>query len=345
VASKKRKFRAIDLFCGCGGLSFGLRQAGFDVVAALDVDPLATATYEINHTRTKLIKDDVKKVKPTALMKELGMVAGELDLLAGCPPCQGFSALRTYNGNRFIDEPMNDLIFEFLRFVRVFRPKLIMMENVPGLFKDSRLEIFCADLDKLKYQYKVDVLDASRFGVPQRRRRMILLASKIGEVNFSPEIIRTKTVKDAIGKMSIPGEGNDPLHDYKVRRSKEILCLIQKIPKDGGSRSALSDEDRLECHKNFNGFNDVYGRMAWSKPAPTMTGGCINPSKGRFLHPQQDRAITLREAATLQGFPSKYKFSMERGKYPTAQMIGNAFPPAFAKHHAKQLYKLLLQNR
>lgn len=344
MKGKRKKFLAIDLFCGCGGLSLGLRQAGFKIAAALDVDPLATATYAQNHKRTRLIKDDIKKVKPTRLMKELGMEPGDLDLLAGCPPCQGFSTLRTYNGGRDIDEPMNDLVFEFLRFVRVFKPKAIMMENVPGLHNDSRLTEFCAALDKMKYHYKVDVLDASDYGVPQRRKRMILLASKTDEVDFAPEVSRRRTVNSAIGRLVPPGNSNDPLHDYEVSRSEKVLNLIKKIPKDGGGRTDLPEDDQLECHKNCDGFKDIYGRLAWEKPASTMTSGCINPSKGRFLHPEQDRAITLREAALLQGFPLRYDFSLERGRYPAAQMIGNAFPPAFARHHAKKLYDLLVDS-
>lgn len=337
------KFTALDLFCGCGGLSTGLRQAGFQVVAALDVDPLALDTYRRNHKRTHIVDDDIKKVIPTRLMKELGLKKGDLDLLAGCPPCQGFSTLRTYNGGYEVDEPMNDLVFEFRRFVRVFRPKSIMMENVPGLFNDPRLEEFCDDLNRMKYQYTVDVLDASDYGVPQRRKRMILLASQVGAVEFALEAPRRRTVKGAIGRLPEPGEGDDPLHDYEVRRSESVQALIKKIPKDGGSRTDLPNEDQLECHKRSDGFKDVYGRLAWGKASSTMTGGCINPSRGRFLHPEQDRAITLREAALLQGFPLRYDFSLARGRYPAAQMIGNAFPPAFARHHAKKIHELLLK--
>lgn len=332
---------AIDLFSGCGGLSLGLRQAGFKVVAALDVDPLATATYEKNHKRTLLIKSDIKKVKPTRLMEDLGLKPGELDLLAGCPPCQGFSTLRTYNGGRVVNEPLNDLVFEFLRFVRVFKPKAIMMENVPGLYADSRLADFCGALDGLRYRYKVDVLDASDYGVPQRRKRMILVASKSDEVDFAPAARRRRTVRATIGRLARPGKSGDPLHDYPVQRSEKVQVVIKSIPKDGGSRSELREENQLECHKKCDGFKDIYGRLAWDKPASTITGGCINPSKGRFLHPEQDRAITLREAALLQGFPLRYDFSLERGRYPAAQMIGNAFPPAFARHHAIKLYDLL----
>ena len=116
------------------------------------------------------------------------------------------------------------------------------------------------------------------------------------------------------------------------------MSLIRRIPKNGGSRTDLPNMDQLECHQKLDGFNDVYGRMSWHEPAPTITGGCINPSKGRYIHPDDDRAITLREAALLQGFPKSYAFDMSRGRYPAAQMIGNAFPPKFAEHHARAIY-------
>ena len=120
-----------------------------------------------------------------------------------------------------------------------------------------------------------------------------------------------------------------------------MAALIRRIPKDGGSRTDLPTDEQLKCHQRLDGFRDVYGRMAWRKPAPTITGGCINPSKGRYIHPEEDRAITLREAALLQGFPKTYYFDMSQGRYPAAQMIGNAFPPKFAEHHARAIYELL----
>ena len=143
---------------------------------------------------------------------------------------------------------------------------------------------------------------------------------------------------EAIGKLPLPEDSDDPMHNYAVRRAERVMSLIRRIPKDGGSRTDLPDTDQLECHRRVDGFKDVYGRMAWKKPAPTITGGCINPSKGRYIHPDHDRAITLREAALLQGFPGSYMFDMSKGRYPTAQMIGNAFPPKFAEHHARAIH-------
>ena len=339
--SKRIRFSAIDLFSGCGGLSLGLRRAGFDIVAAIDNDGLATATYQRNHRRTHVVTQDVRLVDPGVLMRKTGLNSGSLDLIAGCPPCQGFSTLRTLNGNRDIDEPMNDLVYEVVRFIRVFMPKVLMLENVPALRRDSRLQEVVRELHSLGYKCRADVVNAERYGVPQRRRRMILFGSRNDCPAFPRPLRARRTVAQAIGQLATPEESDDPLHNYCVRRSEDVKRLIRRIPKDGGSRTDLPDSAQLQCHRGFDGFKDVYGRMAWGAPAPTITGGCISPSKGRFIHPDQDRAITLREAALLQGFPTAYTFDMSRGRYPVAAMIGNAFPPKFAEHHARALYQHL----
>ena len=335
---------AIDLFSGCGGLSLGLKRAGFRVLAAVDSDPLSMSTYRANHKGCHYETADIRDVDPLALMDKVGLAAGELDLLAGCPPCQGFSTLRTLNGRRSVNEPMNDLIFEFLPFIEVFKPRCLMIENVPGLLSDERLVNFSAELEELDYRVRADVFDASEFGVPQRRRRMILIAGKARRFDFSKPAKRKRTVRGSIGGLPPPGEGNDPAHDYKVSRARKVTRLIKKIPEDGGSRSQLPKRNQLPCHKRVAGFYDIYGRMSWSGPSPTITSGCINPSKGRFLHPEQHRAITVREAAILQGFPRNYHIEMSRGRYPAAQMIGNAFPPRFAEVHARGLRDQLAET-
>lgn len=335
---KRVRFSAMDLFSGCGGLSLGLHRAGFKVLAAIDNDKLSSATYRMNHKRTHLVEKDIQSVSPKELMVQLGIAPGTLDLMAGCPPCQGFSTLRTLNGSRDVEEPMNDLVYEFLRFARAFLPKTLMMENVPALLLDSRLDKIKSEFKTLGYKCVARVLNAEKYGVPQRRLRMILLASTHGNPSFAVPNRRLRTVSQAIGMLQPPQLSEDPLHNYRVRRADHVMSLIKRIPKDGGSRTDLPVTDQLRCHRKSDGFKDVYGRMAWRKPAPTITGGCINPSKGRYIHPVDDRAITLREAALLQGFPKSYEFDMSRGRYPAAQMIGNAFPPKFAEHHARSIY-------
>lgn len=343
VARGKRVPRptAIDLFCGCGGLSLGLKDAGFSVVAAVDADALACATYRDNHRSTLLIEKDIQDVNPADLMAELGLAEGELALLAGCPPCQGFSTLRTLNGGKQISEPMNDLVFQFSRFIKVFKPKTVMVENVPGLASDGRLARFRSFLSGMGYKSRVSVFDAADFGVPQRRRRMILLAARDAKPEFAQPVKQRRSVRSAIASLPAPAKTNDPVHNHPADRAPHVMEIIRRIPKDGGSRGDLGKDAQLPCHRKCNGFKDIYGRMSWDSPSPTITGGCINPSKGRFLHPEEDRAITLREAAALQGFPLDYRFDLSKGRYSAAQMIGNAFPPAFAACHAKSLRSIL----
>ena len=338
---RRARFSAIDLFCGCGGLTLGLRRAGFKVVAAIDNDGLAVSTYCMNHKRPVPVEEDIRSVDAEALMARLKMRRGDLDLMAGCPPCQGFSSLRTLNGNRSIEEPKNDLVFEFARFVRAFRPKTIMMENVPGLLGDDRMAEIEEEFGSLGYDCDGEIFDAAEFGVPQRRRRMIFVGSKKECPSFASTVRGRRSV--AAGFMPVRSRdlSGYSAHTYAVRRSARVDSLISRIPKDGGSRTDLSEDEQLRCHRGFDGFKDIYGRMAWGKPAPTITGGCINPSKGRFLHPDEDRAVTLREAACLQGFPVSYKFDLTQGRYPAAQLVGNAFPPKFAEHHARSLYRHL----
>ena len=342
--SKRRPARplAIDLFSGCGGLTQGLRRAGFKVVGAIELDSLAAETYRLNHRRVRIWPQDIMEVPAEDVMLELGLQPGDLDLLAGCPPCEGFSSMRTLNGSKRVVDKRNDLIFEFLRFVRALQPKAIMLENVPALRHNERFLNFCAELADLGYDANnFDVLDASNYGVGQRRRRLILLAGKNGRIDFAPRQIPKVTVQDVIGKMPVAGTSGDALHDVPENHIPRIADLIRNIPADGGSRSDLGVARQLRCHRNFNGFKDVYGRMAWGKPSPTITGGCVNPSKGRFLHPTENRTITLREAALLQGFPLGYKFSLRRGKFLTAEMIGNALPPEFIRRHARQVRAFL----
>jgi DNA (cytosine-5)-methyltransferase 1 len=340
--SQKKRPCAVDLFSGCGGLTLGLKQAGFEVLGAIESDSLAVQTYKANHSGVLVKQADIRKISAKGFMRELKVRRGELDLLAGCPPCQGFSALRTKNGANKNRDRRNNLVGEMLRFARAFRPKAIMMENVPGLSRQRLFEDLCDGLRQLGYRLTYDIKDAALYGVPQRRRRLILLASRGFDVAFAAESRHFRTVRGAIGRLTEPGKSRDKLHNIpEKRRSKKILKLIRDIPKDGGSRGDLPKSRQLDCHKDGDGFNDIYGRMAWNKVAPTITGGCFNPSKGRFLHPEKNRAITMREAALLQGFPRNYIFDLSSGKEAIALMIGNALPPEFIRRHALEIRNAL----
>jgi len=333
---------AIDLFAGCGGLSLGLKQAGFDVLCAVEIDEQAEQTYKSNHPDVMSKRSDIRKVAAASLMRELNLKRGELDLLAGCPPCQGFSTLRTRNGSRRNRDRRNDLVNEMLRFARAFLPRSIMMENVPRLANHRSFRDLCNGLRKLNYTLKFDIKDAADFGVPQRRRRLILLASRGFDIRFAKFSRAYRTVRQSIGDLPDVSVAKDPLHAKPIRqRSKKVADLIRDIPKNGGSRGDLPKTRQLECHKKSDGFRDVYGRMAWDKVAPTITGGCFNPSKGRFLHPVKNRTITMREAALLQSFPRSYRFDPNIGVEAIALMIGNALPPEFIRRHALEIIEAL----
>ncbi len=342
---KKKKYTAIDLFCGAGGLTDGLKSAGFCVLAGIENNSIAAETYKLNNKISRLYEEDICKLSPDRLMRDLGLKKGELDLLAGCPPCQGFSSHRTRNKTSSINDDRNDLVFEFVRFVEALYPKTIMMENVPALAKDWRVEELKTRLLLLGYQIDetfAQIKDAAEYGVPQRRRRLLIKASRFGVIPNALPVKKRKTVKAAIDHLPVPGSSGDPLHDILEARTPKIQKMISMVPKNGGSRFDLPKEYWLACHlKRPDGYRDVYGRMSWDKVAPTITGGCTNPSKGRFIHPEQNRAITLREAALLQTFPPKYRFAQSRGKDAIALMIGNALPPAFIKIHAVQYRKHL----
>lgn len=339
----RRRLTTVDLFSGAGGLTQGLRDAGYRVLAAVEVDGLAGETYRLNHPRTRLWNDDIRELDPRALLGRVGIRPGELDLLAGCPPCQGFSHLRTLNKSRTVQDARNDLVYDYLRFVEIIRPKAVLLENVPALADDARMDVLVSRLEKLGYPARdgYRVLNAADYGVPQRRQRLVLMVGRDGPLLMESPATRTATVRDAIEHLRPPGKTGDAIHDLPENRSPRIRKLISRIPHDGGSRSDLGPDEQLACHRRTKGFYDVYGRMAWDKPAPTITTGCHNPSRGRFLHPEQDRAITMREAALLQTFPPTYRFSPTAGKEAIAAMIGNAIPPRFVAEHASQAKPML----
>ncbi|MFC3716510.1 DNA cytosine methyltransferase [Luteimonas soli] len=343
--SAPKRMTAVDLFSGCGGLSYGLLKAKFQVVAAVEIDEKAQRTYELNHPDVRLFKQDIRQVSPLDVMRETGLRRGDLDLLAGCPPCQGFSRLRTKNQKIYVRDERNNLVSHFLRFVKVMRPKTVMLENVPALGKDGRFTKMKNRLAGLGYETVVHVLDAADYEVPQRRKRLIMLASRVCIPLIAPAAKERMTVRQALSGLVAPSRTTDKLHALPERRSEAVRKLISLIPKDGGSRSDLGPEHQLACHLRSDGFKDVYGRMSWDDVSPTITSGCHNPSKGRFLHPTRNRTITLREAALLQGFPRDYLFDVTHGKEAIALMIGNALPPPFIAAHAGSLRDGLLAAR
>ncbi|MFU1795417.1 DNA cytosine methyltransferase [Paenibacillus azoreducens] len=336
----RSKLLAIDLFAGCGGVTEGLKQASFKVLAAIDMDPIATETYRLNHKKVKLYKKDIRQVDVSELIKLIPKDK-ELDLLTVCAPCQPFSS---QNRNRENDQRAT-LILESIRFIKVLLPKVVFFENVPGLVDSS---VF-SELQKLLFSEGYSaiepvVIDAADYGVPQRRPRFIYLATRMPKQLVVPKPTTSGknriTVRKAIGDLPKLNSGekdpNDRLHSARKHRPI-ALERLKYIPKDGGSRSSLPDNLQLECHKSHNGHKDVYGRMAWDSVAPTLTTGCTNITRGRFAHPNENRGITVREAARLQTFPDDYEFygNLEQ----IATQIGNAVPVAMMKNIAIYIKK------
>lgn len=332
----KKPLNAIDLFSGCGGLSEGLKQAGFNIIAGVEVNKNAARTYNMNHPDTVLFEGDIREFDTQKISKLLK--GAPLHLLAGCPPCQGFSLLRKLNRKSAVRDERNSLINEYYRFVEELSPLTIMLENVPGIVDYTLFKSIIRKLKKLGYNIEFKVVNVADYSVPQRRKRLVLVGSKLCEIKIAEGCNTIVTVRETLKK--IKGNKNqDILHKIYPNHTEHIQKMISLIPKDGGSRKDLPDEYLLECHKKKNiGFNDVYGRLKWDTISATITGGCLNPSKGRFLHPEENRCISAREAALLQTFPVDYKFPTGIPKSDLALLIGNALPPQFSRIQAKNIY-------
>lgn len=321
---------AIDLFAGAGGSTEGLKQAGFKVVGAVEWDASAAASYELNHPEVTLDRGDLSLLSPLQWSRSLGLRPGELDLLSACPPCQGFSTL----GTRVADDPRNDLIMTTWKFIRFFRPKAWLVENVPGAQFDARTLRLLRLAKGAGYGVAKYVLDAADIGVPQHRRRLILVGLRDSVPPCSlAELFRGRyplthvPVRDALAPLARP-HAADPL-DRGRNHSPLTLQRIRAL-EPAGSRRDLPPELQLACHRRLgrSGAGSVYGRIDADKPAPTMTTRCTTPSCGRFIHPVEPRGLTLREASTLQTFPRTYHFA---GTYDSIEkQIGNAVPVEMA---------------
>lgn len=338
---------SIDLFSGAGGLSEGMKQAGFNVLAAVENNFDAAKTFKVNNPDAHIFESDIRLVSPTEIKNKTGLSRGELDILSGCPPCQGFSTLTSkYDEN----DQRNSLINEVSRLVRELLPRAVMIENVPGLMTrgSNFLESFIEELKELGYRCSYDVLQVADYGVPQERRRFVLLAGLGFDIKIpSPTHSRNgdfglpkwKTVKDALSDMPPPILHKDSLlcggpqkfNWHVIRQLAPINLKRLLYLKEGGNRYDIPDHLRPKCHQGKNsGFGNVYGRMSWNKPSPTITGGCTVLSKGRFGHPSENRTMSVREAARLQTFPDSFIFNTESID-KACQMIGNALPCEFAR--------------
>ncbi len=340
MAKKKNKLKAIDFFCSGGGMTYGMRKAGIDVIAGIDNDPDVKDTYEKNNPGTKFIQADVFELKEIDLSKYTGINKNDDNLiLIGCSPCQYWSIIQT---DKKKSQKSKDLLKEFHRFVKFYNPGFVVVENVPGLEKkaeESGLKDFIDDLENRGYKVYWDVHKLNEYGVPQTRKRFSLIASRITENKIIPEkSTHNPIVKDFIGKhngfpkVQAGFKDTSKFQHSVAGLSKENLEGLSKTPKNGGNT--------VKQRKYFKGkgFGDSYSRMSWDKPAPTITTKFFSISNGRFAHPEENRAISLREGATLQTFPKDYVF-YAKSMQANARMIGNAVPPEFAKRIGEAIIK------
>jgi DNA (cytosine-5)-methyltransferase 1 len=325
--SINRNVAAIDLFCGAGGLTHGLENAGVNVAFGVDLDPSCNYPYEANN-RAKFLLKSVSDVSGDEINTIFDI--SKFSLLAGCAPCQPFSKYRLGKSDES-DDRWN-LLAQFQRLVIETNPDIVTMENVPRLQRESVFSSFVDSLESQGYHVWHRVVNCSDHGVPQQRERLVLLASRLGSLSLNPTT-RRKTVKEAIGKLPAIGAGETCKKDL-LHQASELSPLNYrriKASTPGGTWRDWDDELVAKCHKKKSGktYPSVYGRMSWDQPSPTVTTQFFGFGNGRFGHPEQHRALSLREGAILQSFPKTYKFSKPGEpvyRKTIGRLIGNAVP-------------------
>lgn len=320
---------AVDLFCGAGGLTRGLEDAGVRVRAGFDIDPDCEYPYSANNSATFVLKSvaDLSAADITPWF-----TPGAVRLLAGCAPCQPFSTMANNSTTR--DEKKWGLLGEFARLVREIQPELVTMENVPRVTNHAPYQQFISALQELGYKVDARSVRCTDLGIPQDRRRFVLVASRLGDIHLHSETGSLPTVREAIGDLPKLAAGETDPHDsmHKARALSKINLERMRASLPGGTWHDWPQHLLSPCHKVASGasYKSVYSRMVWEKPAPTMTTQCCSFGTGRFGHPEQDRGISLREAAILQSFPVNYSFVPEGQPISfssVGRMIGNAVPP------------------
>ena len=349
VKMKYNKYTAIDFFCGGGGMTCGLRQAGIDVIAGVDFDKEAKYTYEINNPGSIFVEANIRELEEEYFEKRLSVQRNDDNLiLVGCSPCQFYSIINT---SREKSKASKDLLLEFQRFIKYYNPGYVLVENVPGIItnKYSVLPEFLSFLKDYGYIYiKKDIIDMSYYGVPQSRRRFSLIASRVRTVSLPVKEKKQAILADYIGvwngfaKISAGYKDSTDLNHTTAGLSDINLRRLAKTKKDGGNRLDWKDDPTLllNCFKDKDeSFKDTFGRMWWNRPAPTITTKFYSISNGRFAHPEEDRGISLREGATLQTFPKNYIFKTN-SIAATAKLIGNAVPCEYAR----RLGEIIIKN-
>ena len=334
-----RDARIVDLFCGAGGLTSGLEAAGLNVVEGVDADERCRYPYETN-TSARFVGKDVLQYGPQRLRE--AWKGAKHKILVGCAPCQSFS---TYSQRWIAGRRRGrwDLIRQFAKLVEQTRPHVVSMENVPPLVRTRDFRAFRSRLRNAGYWVEDKVVDCREYGAPQMRRRLVLLASRLGPVDIGPAShpysSTWEDVESVIGHLPALEAGqvhaDDPLH--RASRLSELNLARIRASRPGGTWRDWPKSLVSPCHRRATGktYPGVYGRMEWDKPSPTITGQCFGFGNGRFGHPEQDRALTLREAALLQTFPEEFEFFSPEEPFPgmshVGNLIGNAVPPLLGR--------------
>lgn len=366
--------KVLDLFCGCGGLSTGFEADGFIVVGGNDFDDAALEAFQLNHPNALTWPGPIEDLPSERVLEDLGLKKGELDVLIGGPPCQGFSKnrARRHIAGAFVDDPRNYLFKEFLRFVEDFQPRAVVIENVPELLikEDGR---FAAEIESrlgdLGYSMSAEVLNAGDYGVPQRRRRAIILAAQAGPIALPAKshgetvedclfpLEPYRTIRDAIGDLAGLREGEtwttykrEPMTTYQKDRRGSVSELTEhhawRMSAVQSERLTYLDEgdgvEKLPPHlAPKSGYGSAYRRMAWDIPALTITTWMYHPGSGMFYHPSDARTISVREAARLQSFDDDIQFV--GGKTARCRQVGNAVPPLLASAIANSVRDRLIK--
>ncbi|MGF1575622.1 MAG: DNA cytosine methyltransferase [Cyanophyceae cyanobacterium] len=320
----------VDLFCGAGGLTHGFEQVGLPVKAGYDIDPICQFPYERN-TKAEFILKDVEEVSASDLAKHFS--SSDIKVLAGCAPCQPFSS---YSRRYLHKDSRWKLLQDFTRLVEECKPEIVSMENVIQLRNHSVLQEFIYKLEQLNYSFEIYKVNCQDYGVPQTRKRLVLLASKFGKISLIPpthDKMNCETVRRTIEYLEPLAAGQSSTLDRLHQCSKLSDLNLKRIraSKPGGTWRDWPEDLRAKCHRKKSGktYPGVYGRMEWDQPSPTITTQCFGFGNGRFGHPEQDRALSLREAALLQTFPRDYEFVEPNEPIVfdrVGRLIGNAVP-------------------
>jgi DNA (cytosine-5)-methyltransferase 1 len=345
----KKTIKVFDFFSGCGGTSQGFKQAGMEIAFGIDLNKDAGETFKSNFSDSIFMNMDIRDLSISKIRDIVKTKNPQKDyiLFSGCAPCQPFSS---QNKNKADDDPRIDMLGEFSRFVKGILPDFVFVENVPGIQKVSKKSRpfldFIDTLNELGYFYEHKVLPALWFGVPQRRERLVLVASKhkiiqLPKATHDGQVNPYTTVKDWIYDLPEIEAGctHPEIADHETAKLTPLNIERIKVTPEGGGRESWPEQLLLKCHKNHTGHTDVYGRLSWDKPASSLTTKCISYSNGRFGHPEQNRALSVREAACLQTFPRDYKFY--GALQSKARQIGNAVPPLMAEIIGREIIKFI----